>query len=340
MSTSGPTLVVAVVVTTDDGRWLGECLATLLDSELGADLRLDVVLVDNASTDGGPDFVARRFPSVEIVRNRANLGFAGANNVGMALALARGADHVLLLNPDTRTPKNLVQGLVDFLQHWPRHGVVGPLQVEYTPDGGQSDKLNAWSRDALAAGEGHIFVNDGVEHAAHAGGPEGRAPGTLEHAYVQGAALMCRTAVLREVGLFDERYHTYYEECDLCRRARWAGWRVALVLDLAVQHAGGGGTTGSLYRRRHMLRNKYYFLLTEPDWRPAETSRLAARWLRNDLRGRGPAAATTRVGAIGDTLAGLAWLLRSGPAIVGRRRVHRRLRANAAALDTLPVRAP
>jgi hypothetical protein len=89
-----------------------------------------------------------------------------------------------------------------------------------------------------------------------------------------------------------------------------------------------------------MLRNKYYFLLTEPDWRPAETSRLAARWLRNDLRGRGPAAATTRVGAIGDTLAGLAWLLRSGPAIVGRRRVHRRLRANAAALDTLPVRAP
>lgn|GEM_PF-2418265 len=335
MTAAPTTHVVAVVVSTNERRWLRTCLGSLLDSDPGPGVQLDVVLVDNASTDGGPDLVRDAFTAVEVVRSSTNLGFAGANNVGMSRALARGADHVLMLNPDTRTPRGMVRDLVAFLDRWPRYGIVGPLQLVYTEDGRDTDEPNAWSREALWAGEAHIFANDGVDKPSPAGDDDGRAPGTLEHAYVQGAALMCRTAVLRDVGLLDERYHTYYEESDLCRRARWAGWRVALVLDVGVQHYGGG-TGSSPYRRRHMLRNKYYFLLTDPGWPLPEAFRLAARWLRSDLRGLGPAAAATRAAAVGDTLAGLGWLLRSLPAIRVRRRAHRRLRGTGAPRTTPP----
>lgn len=314
--------VVAVVVTRNDRRWLSECLGTLLHSRLAPGVRLDVIVVDNASTDRGPELVAAEFPDVELIRNAANKGFAGASNLGMVEALRRGADYVLLLNPDTRTPPDLVQGIVAFLQERPGYGVIGPLQYVYTPNRSPSRELNQWSRDALAAGEAHIFVNDGVDHPSPAGPLDAQAPGTLEHAYVQGSALACRTAVLRDVGLFDVAYHSYYEESDLCRRARWAGWRVALVLGLEVQHYGGGGRGDSSYRRRHMLRNKYYFLATDPEWSWPAAAHLAAHWLLSDFRGRGVASAGSITVAALDTLVGLAWLAAHLPRMLARRHLH------------------
>lgn len=315
-----PIRLAVVIVTTNDCRWLDECISTLLAADRGPNpqLELDVIVVDNASTDGGAELVRGRFPDVDVVALAANLGFAGANNVGMRRALDRGAHHVFLLNPDTRTPPDLLICAVRFLDRWPEYGIIGPLQYSYT----DVREYNDWTRDALRAGEAHIFTND-LPHLPSPGSPaDGRAPETLEHAYVQGAALLCRAALLRDVGLFDVTYHTYYEESDLCRRARWRGWRVALVLGLGVQHVGGGGTHGSSYRRRHMQRNKYYFLFTDPDWTVAAAARLAVQWIRNDLGGRGPAAADSRRGAWGDTAAGISWLIAQTPTILRRRRSH------------------
>ncbi len=315
------TRVAAVTVTTNDGPWLHACLSTLTASVLDDNTELRVILVDNASTDGGADRVERRFPGVTVIRNSRNEGFAGANNRGIDAALVHGADFVFLVNPDTRTPPDLVHRLVTFVRGWPGYGIVGPLQHAYSQDGWDTE-LNAWSRTALAAGEAHAFAADGVEHPSPAGPRAGRAPETLEHAYVQGSALFCRADVIRDVGAFDVTYHTYYEETDLCRRARWAGWRVALLLDLSIQHHGEGGTRASLYRRRHMLRNKYYFLFTDAEWRWREILPLVRRWLAGDLVGRGAASADTRAGALGDTAAGLLWLAVRWPRTYRRRRQH------------------
>ncbi|MGH3328455.1 MAG: glycosyltransferase family 2 protein [Streptomycetales bacterium] len=318
---------MTITVTTNDGRWLDDCLATLTASRVDERTDLDFIVVDNASTDGSADLVESRFPKVQVIRSPSNDGFSGANNRGMSEALARGADYVFLVNPDTRTPADLVARLVDFMRSWPSYGIVGPLQYAYTADGSPTGELNAWSRTALDSGESHIFVADRVEGPPSAGPLAGRAPQALEHAYVQGSALFCRTAVLRQVGLFDPAYHTYYEESDLCRRARWAGWRVALLLDLGIQHMGEGGTHASLYRRRHMLRNKYYFLFTDPEWGWFPTCRLVTRWLRNDLAGRGAAPSETRAGALGDTAVGALWLVGRSFRMVRRRRAHAALRS-------------
>jgi GT2 family glycosyltransferase len=313
--------VTTITVGTNERAWLPECFRSLLASATAAEL--EILFVDNASDDGSAEMVAAFFPEIRILRNPTNLGFAGANNVGMRWALEHGSDFVFLVNPDTRTPPNVIDDLTKFLTVWPDYGLIGPLQHGY---GQEADSPNAWTRMALEAGEAHIFVHTWPYHPSSASPARGRAPGTLEHAYVQGSALFTRAEVLRRTGLFDEAYHTYYEETDLCRRVRWAGWRVALLLDCVIEHYAGGGGLTSRYRRRHMLRNKYYFLATDPDWSMPDVLRLAARWLALDLRRQGPARAATRRAAFTDTLAGVTWLTVQVPRMARRRRQHARLR--------------
>ncbi|MFJ7275479.1 glycosyltransferase family 2 protein [Kitasatospora sp. NPDC098663] len=318
--------VATITVGTNESRWLPACLSTLLAST--PDLDLTVWYVDNASTDGSTALVRDTFPAVRIVQNDSNLGFARANNVGMRAALADGADYVFLVNPDTRTPNDLIHQLTAFMERWPEYGVCGPMQYTYTDgDPVALDEHNEWSRTALRLGEADGFVGDRPHRPSPAGPAAGRAPETLEHAYVQGAAFFVRAEVLRTVGLFDRVFHTYYEETDLCRRARWAGWRVALNLGLGIQHVGGGGTGASTYRRVQMRRNRYYFLFTDITWTWPAILSLVGRWLREDLLGRSVGGTTTPARGWAETAAAAWWLLRLAPTVARRRRAHRRLRA-------------
>ncbi|MGW2397151.1 glycosyltransferase family 2 protein [Kitasatospora sp. NPDC001664] len=320
--------VATITVGTNEARWITSCLSSLLASETpGVDL--SVWYVDNASTDGSTDLVRGSFPAVRVIQNLANLGFAQANNVGMRAALADGADYVFLVNPDTRTPADLIAQLTAFMEAWPQYGICGPMQYEYTDE--QEIALgehNDWSRTALRCGEADGFVGDRPERPSPAGPAEGRAPDTLEHAYVQGAALFVRADVLRTLGVFDRVFHTYYEETDLCRRARWAGWRVALNLNLGIQHYGGGGTGASTYRRVQMRRNRYYFLATDITWPIGDALTLAGRWLWEDLHGRSVGGDTTVARGWAETATAAWWLLKLAPTIVVRRRAHRRLRGD------------
>lgn len=318
--------VATITVGTNEIKWLDRCFGSLAAADTtGFDL--DIHFVDNASADGGPEHVASSYPGVRITRNERNLGFTGANNVGIRVALAEGADYVFLVNPDTWTPPGLIRGLVEFAESWPDYGVIGPMQYRYDPESEDLEEFNAWSQTALWLGEQHAFAGDGIAHPSPAGAVQGRAPRTFEHAYVQGAALFVRTAVLEQIGHFDPTFHTYYEEVDLCRRARWAGWRVALLLDHGIQHYGGGGNpTGSDYTRINMRRNRYYYLLTDPEWNLVKTARLTSRWLADDLRGRGVGGRTTALNGSRETAEALVWLARRTPGLLRRRAENRRLR--------------
>lgn len=301
--------VTAVVVGYNHVEWLEQCLSTLLASTHPA---LSVVYVENASSDGSAAFVRSRLPDVEVVALVKNTGFAGGNNAVLERAV-KTSDYVFLVNPDTRTPPGLVAALVAFMDAHPDYGVVGPLQYAY----GDPARLNEWSESALTLGEQHEFAHR-VPQPSNAGGLAGRAPNTLEHPYVQGAALFARSAVLRAAGLFDPAYHSYYEELDLCRRVRWCGYRVALLLDLGIEHAGD---SGGMSRRRAVLmtRNRYYYLWTDPTWSLSDSLRLTWSWARSDA-----AKAKSVLGARGaaEVLAGLAARL---PAVARRRRANRAL---------------
>lgn len=326
---SRPIRVATVTVGINERTWLDECLTTLLATE-AIHIDLAVWYVDNASTDGSAEHVASKYPDVQVVRNSGNLGFARANNIGIRAAVRDGADYVFLVNPDTRTPSDLIRDLTVFMERWTDYGAIGPLQYTYGPASPpELNDLNKWSKTVLKWREANVFIGDRSDRPPHASPPDGRAPATIEFAYIEGAAIFLRTSMLRAVGLFDEALHTYYEDTDLCRRARWAGWRVAVVTDAGIQHFGGGSTGGSPYRRIQMRRGRYFYLLTDIDWAAPDIASLASRWLRRDLRGHSVGGDTTWWRGTWETLHALSWLLGTAAWIRRRRKAHR-LMAGAA----------
>lgn len=326
------TAVAAIVLGTNECRWLDRCFTSLTGAEVtGFDLT--VYYVDNASHDGSCEFVSTHHPRVTVIRNWKNEGFAAGNNVGMRVALARGVDYVLLINPDTQTPPAMVAELVSFMQGHPQYGIVGPLQFRYGGEPIELADYNRWSEAALADGERTFWADElaTTELPVHRRGPQVR--NTLEHSYIAGSCMFIRAATLCSVGTFDETYETYFEDVDLCRRARWAGWRVAVLLDVGVQHYCGGGSEvagQSRYRRLRIRRNRYYHLLTGIDWRVPDALRVATRWLWQDLRGADHLGFEVARGrATAEALAAAGWLAGRVLTIVRRRRYGRRLVAAA-----------
>jgi GT2 family glycosyltransferase len=317
-----------VVVGRNERSWLPSCLSSVLASDVSG-LRLTVHYVDNDSSDDSVRFVSDNFPAVNVYTNKSNLGYAGGCNTGMRAALDSGADYVLLLNPDTRSPAQLIQQLTEFMECEPAYGVVGPIQYEYKRETLDLAAYNEWSQFALDNGERHLWYRDWPDHPSPAGHAKGRAPDTLEHAYVIGSSYFVRAEVLRTVGLFDEVFETYFEEAEHCRRVRWAGWRVAILLNVGIQHQCGGGADGPgqrRYRRLRIRRNRYYFLFADVDWPLPKAFRLAGRWLRRDLAGLDMAYPVGRVRAAAETLSALGWLARHLPHVVRRRRQARSLK--------------
>lgn len=307
-----PVRVVVVVVTRNSASFLPVCLESLLVSDYED---LQVVVVDNASTDATRWVLRDRFPSVDLICLDGNRGFAAAINIGLARVPPE-ADYAFLLNPDTRVPPALVTSLVEAMDCHPDLGVVGPLQYAYVPTGPMCHgPLNDWSRyilDRLGANE---FV-DQVKSLPRYGPRLADAEGLADAAFVQGSALMLRMTALRAAGIFDEQFFCFYEEVDLCRRVRLEGYRVCVHTGLGMEHLGGGSTPGaSALRLRLMMRNRYYYTLTDPRFRGKVLRHLLARFAIEDL-GLGRARRAARLIAFARSVT---WLAMRSSAIRQRR---------------------
>lgn len=123
--------VAVVVLCYNERRWLEKCLTSVLATR---DPAFRVYLVDNASSDGSAEFVRERFPTVTIVTNSANLGFAGGNNEGIRAAVGDGAEFIVLLNPDTWVEPDWLTELRAVFAADPRIGVVTAMIKNYEDD--------------------------------------------------------------------------------------------------------------------------------------------------------------------------------------------------------------
>ena len=220
--------------------------------------RADVLIVDNASTDGTPEAVRARFPEVTVVEAGANLGFAAGNNVGLRYALDHGYDYAMLLNNDTEVAPDFLQSLMAAAEADPAVGMAGPLIFYHDqPDilwsaGGAID----WRRGASRM-LGLNEQNDQEDHTSR------------EVDFVSGCALLVKRTALEQVGLIDERFYMYYEETEWCVRAARAGYRVIVVPQARIWHKI------SLEKRAasptvhyYMTRNRLLFLrMTGANWR-------------------------------------------------------------------------
>lgn len=216
---------VAVVILT----WNGQedtlrCLASLAESTWP---RLRVYVADNASSDGTEAEVREQFPEVEFIQNGSNLGFAGGNNTGIAAAIDRGANLVLLLNNDTVVPPDAVGDLVRTLAESPRAGACSPV-LPYL-----ADPQRLWFAGShYDPARGHSGRNSAYETGA---APLPDEPVEVDR--LVGAAMLVRADVIRAVGSLDPDLFYLHEDVDWSLRIRAAGHTLLLDPRVAIPHA-------------------------------------------------------------------------------------------------------
>ncbi len=226
---------------------LVRCLATIRES--GSRCSLEVLVVDNASSDGSADAVAREFPHVQLVRNAENAGYSRAVNQAIHAA---GGRHVLILNPDIEVIPGSIDALLAHMSAHPRTGIAGGKllnsdgTLQYSCRTFYTVSTLLFRRTPL----GRLFPKSRVvrEHLMldwdHAS--------TREVDWMLGACLMVRAEAIREVGLMDERFFMYFEDVDWCYRMKQHGWSVMYVPDAVMKHVHRreSATGGGLSNRR------------------------------------------------------------------------------------------
>jgi GT2 family glycosyltransferase len=210
---------ISVIIPVWNGReYLPACLDALLAQ---GDAELEIIAVDNASADGSATLVRERYPQVRLIENERNLGFAGGCNAGLRAAQD---EYLILVNQDVIVHQGWLQAMLKALAP-PSVGIVG-CKLLY-PDG-----------TIQHAGGIMRYPSAQPNHYGYREPDCGQWDTLREVDYVTGAAMGLRRTVLDKVGFFDEGFFpAFYEEADLCLRARAAGYQVIYTPDAVATHA-------------------------------------------------------------------------------------------------------
>lgn len=216
----------------------GELLRRCVDSLVNCPLESEVIVVDNASSDGSLDALPG-LPSVRIIRNLTNVGFAVACNRGARIA---SAPFLLFLNPDCVLQPDAMAGLLDEMVIDERIGMVGGLLANLDGSeqaGGRRAIPTPWRSFVRAFGLARfsdrwprLFFDFHLHEQALPKYP-------IEVEAISGACMMVRRAAMQDVGEWDEGYFLHCEDLDWCMRFRQQGWKIMFVPSVQVTHALG-----------------------------------------------------------------------------------------------------
>lgn len=237
---------------------LVNCLLSL--EKVRKEVASEVFVVDNASSDGSPEIIQKKFSWVTLVKNKKNLGFARGNN--KAKKLVRG-EYVLFLNSDTKVSKNTLKEVVNYLES---HKDVGALTCKILLPDGRLDKdvrrafitpwvgfthLILWSdrffpKSRFLAPYWYGYISPDSEHEIDA---------------LQGAFFLTRKKILDKLGWFDEAYFLDGEDIDLCWRIKKAGWKIIYYPKVSIIHYKGAskGKSDSFTKNSVSLKEKLKF---------------------------------------------------------------------------------
>jgi GT2 family glycosyltransferase len=231
-SDRGPHPHVAAVVLNWNGR--DETLACLESLAASDWPSVTTIVVDNCSEEELEPQLRERFAEAVLIRNTANLGFAGGMNVGVRRALELEADYVLLLNNDTVVDTAMVRTLVEAAMQLPDTGMVSPLELF-------SDSPDVVSSFGLRCDLGRGYQGPPLGRGER---DRGQFHGVREIDASAGTAMLVPVSVVRKVGLLDEELYLYIEDVDWALRMRKAGRRIYAALDARLWHAGAAGSGG------------------------------------------------------------------------------------------------
>ncbi|HJW89050.1 MAG TPA: glycosyltransferase family 2 protein [Anaerolineales bacterium] len=246
-----------IVVSWNTRELLEECLSSISNHLRSAEY--EVIVVDNASTDGSVQMVKKLFPQVGLIENPVNLGFAVANNQALKIAAGR---FLLLLNSDAMLISDSVSEALDFMNRHPAAGACGVrlINPDGTYQGSHADFPTLRSEFLNATSLGTRFVRP--YYPSH---PPGCEAELCEADWVTGAFILLRREVYEQVGGMDESFWMYSEETDWCYRVKQAGWKIYYLPRIEVLHIGGGSSAnrrvemvGQLYQSKVLFFAKHY----------------------------------------------------------------------------------
>lgn len=236
---------VSVIVVNWNGRqFLGKCLHSVL-AQTYADY--DVVVVDNASSDGSPELIRRDFPSVVLIVNERNLGFAAATNTGIR---STSGEYVATINNDAQADPEWLAEVVEAMNSDDSVGMVASKMLFHD----RPQVLNSTGISLDCAAIAWDRRGGAVDDPSESSRVEVFGPSA-------GAALY-RRKMLEDVGLFDEDFFMYLEDVDLAWRARLRGWKCIYTPSARVLHVHSGSSLeGSAFKNYHLGRNKIWTII-------------------------------------------------------------------------------
>lgn len=223
-----------VIISFNTKDLLRDCLHTAIAQSEG--VRIEILVVDNASRDGSADMVRQEFPGVKLIRSEVNLGFAGANNRAFEQAAGR---YIVLLNSDAFLRPGALSYAVQEMDRHPKTGLAGGRLV------GRDDSWQPSARQFPSVLNEFLSLS-----GLSAKRPRSRFFGKVDRTWadpmlaaevdwVPGAFSIIRREALEKAGYFDENFFLYYEEVDLCRRLKEKGYGIQYWPDIVVTHLGG-----------------------------------------------------------------------------------------------------
>ncbi len=235
--------VSIIIVNWNTREIVRDCLQSVYEQTKG--ISFEVIVIDNASSDGSAEMLRKEFPQIVLIENRDNRGFAAANNQGMKIAKGR---YVLLLNPDTIVLDGAIQKSVAYTDNHPDIGVLG-CQVWLNEN---QIQRTCFSFPSLY---GLIVQKMGLRRLF----PRSRAFGWIDYGWwdrttpmevdvVSGMFMLVRRQAIEQVGLMDEAYFVYAEETDWCYRFKKAGWPRVFAPVARIIHLDGGNKSTDLVK--------------------------------------------------------------------------------------------
>jgi GT2 family glycosyltransferase len=240
---------VSIVILNWNGKdMLQECLRSASNLEYP---NYNIVVVDNGSTDGSQDVVRHNFPEAHLIENEQNLGFAEGQNTGIRYAMRSGADFIFILNNDITLDRNVLTELVAAFEDDASIGIAGPI-------------LYHADRPTVVQKAG-AMISWSTGRTPYLGAKAIGGALSLKTIPVDSVGMfLAKAALFERIGFFDARLFSYWEDTDLCLRAKKAGCRVVCVPAAKIWHNEGstaakvpGLRTYYLTRNRFWMERKY-----------------------------------------------------------------------------------
>lgn len=236
-------LVSVVILNWNGGDYLRRCVNSVLETDYPRNL-LEVIVVDNGSTDGSARSAKKMYQQVKLIENRRNLGFCVGNNIGIKRA---SGDLIVLLNNDTIVDKDWIKEILKKASD-PKVGIVGcrlyfPGTKIIQTLGFRVKFLGCW--ESIGAGQMDNGQFDDTEDVD----------------YVSGAAIAIEREVIDKIGLLDPEFYAYCEDADWCYRAEKVGYRV-VISNAIVYHYGSMSWDRLPLKKAYLAnRNHLYFIM-------------------------------------------------------------------------------